>query len=135
MNNQSISTARSSHKHPTLPSKTNYAYPFSKTKRFPDPAPPYPSSKAAALKPSIPTIRSSPPAKPAWASAKKLTWLPSYLLTRPLPPATVSHPSSTRTRKAPPLAPPAKSHQTAPTSSPKSTNTQAQPAYPCPHAV
>jgi hypothetical protein len=83
MNNQSISTARSTHKHPTLPSHTNYAYPFSKTKRFPDPAPPYLYINKAVHRLSIPTIPNSRPARQAWVSEKKQIWQLFYHLTLP----------------------------------------------------
>ena len=44
MATQPISSGRSTHKHPTFASQTKYAYPFAKTKRFPDANPPCPEA-------------------------------------------------------------------------------------------
>jgi hypothetical protein len=71
MNNQSINTARSAHKHPTIPSNTHYAYPFPKTPRFPNNNPPYHLTNSAALKLSTAITLSCPPAKLDSALAKR----------------------------------------------------------------
>lgn len=72
MHNHSVHTNRHSNKHPTLASKTNYAYPFTTTPRFPSPNPPYVCIHAAAPRPSTATHRNSPTAKQAWATARRL---------------------------------------------------------------
>lgn len=135
MNNQSINTARSIYKHPTIPSNTHYAYLFPKTPRFPHNNPAYHQTHTAALKLSTATIPNSRPAEQDWVMAKRQIFKNCSLTILP-PIVTISNQSSKlESQEVSVLAVLGRNHPIDPTSSLRCIAIQVQVMYTLIHTV